>query len=284
MPKLLVGYDVEAFAIGEGLAQMGDHGLAHAVDPASTTAALEIIRRNHEEFEAPATLFICGRTLVHHVEDFEPFVDHPLFDLQQHTYSHALVKQDSWRGGVFRASPPAALETELRTTSDALARYLDVECIGLRTPHGHHLGVSDAPDVLDVLERVGIRFVSSWGRNSEGGNPTPLSVQPFWYSEQGHPEILEIPFQHWLDGFWFEEYGIDRGHEFAEVLRAGIDEIVTNDWVYGACFHDWTMLRYDERGTGWVRSMLQYASESDVEIMSYADFHRSMPAPMAVPA
>ena len=51
-------------------------------------------------------------------------------------------------------------------------------------------------------------------------------MQPFWYDEQQHPEILEIPFQHWLDGTWFEEFGIDRGAEFAGVLEGAIDEIV----------------------------------------------------------
>ena len=40
----------------------------------------------------PGTLFVCGRTLVHNVEALEPFVDHPLFDIQQHTYSHTLFR------------------------------------------------------------------------------------------------------------------------------------------------------------------------------------------------
>ena len=81
MASLLVGYDVEACAIGEALSRIGDHGLGEAVDPNSTLKALEIIRRNHEAVGMPATLFICGRILMHCVDAFNPFVDHPLFDI-----------------------------------------------------------------------------------------------------------------------------------------------------------------------------------------------------------
>jgi peptidoglycan/xylan/chitin deacetylase (PgdA/CDA1 family) len=273
MPTLLIGYDVEACAIGEGLACLGAHGLGEAIDRGTTRRALDVIRRNHEEHEAPATLFVCGRTLVHNVEALEPFVEHPLFDVQQHTYSHTLLKDDHWKGGTFLASPVVAIEQEVRQTSEALARLLGVTCTGLRTPHGYHLGLTDRQDMLAALDRCGIRFVSSWARNAEGVNPTPMSVQPFWYVEQGFDDMLEIPFQGWLDGTWFEEYGIDRADGYADVLRASIDEIVDGDLVYGACFHDWAQIRYREAETGWVAGLMSYARANGVEMLSYAAFH-----------
>jgi peptidoglycan/xylan/chitin deacetylase (PgdA/CDA1 family) len=273
LATLLIGYDVEACAIGEGLACLGAHGMGEAIDRTSTAKALEIIRHNHEEHSVPGTLFVCGRTLVHNVEVLEPFVDHPLFDIEQHTYSHTLLKDDHWKGGTFLASPPVAIEQEVRQTSEALQRLLGVECIGLRTPHGYHLGLTDRPEMLGVLDGCGIRFVSSWARNAAGVNPTPLSVQPFWYAEQGFPDLLEIPFQHWLDGTWFEEFGIDRGVEFAAVLGEAIDEIVRDDLVYGACFHDWAQLRYREPETGWVRALMRHAQANGVETLSYRDFY-----------
>ncbi len=278
MATLLVGYDVEAFAVGEGLARMGDHGLLEALDPASTVKALQIIRQNHEETDAPATLFICGRTLLHALGAFKPLAGHPLFDLQQHTYSHTLFKEDRWQGGVFIPSPPEAIEHELTTTSAALKRHLNVDCVGLRTPHGYYRGLTDRPEMLAVVKDCGIGYVSSWARNAEGGNPTPLSVQPFWYDEQGFPDLLEIPFQHWLDAFWFESHGIERGEAFGEVLKEAVDEIVAKDLTYAACFHDWAMLRYREERTRWVRTLLSYAREKGVEILSYTDFYRRMQA------
>jgi peptidoglycan/xylan/chitin deacetylase (PgdA/CDA1 family) len=281
MATVLIGYDVEACAIGEGLACLGAHGMGEAIDRTTTAKALQIIRRNHETHEAPATLFVCGRTLVHNVEALEPFVDHPLFDIQQHTYSHTLLKDDHWKGGTFLASPVVAIEQEVRQTSEALERLLGVRCLGLRTPHGYHLGLTDRPEMLAALHRRGIRFVSSWARNAAGVNPTPLSVQPFWYEDQGFADLLEIPFQHWLDGIWFEEFGIDRGVEFGAVLRHAVDEIVAGDLVYGACFHDWAQIRYREVETGWVASLITYARSQGAELRHYADYHRRLSAAVA---
>ena len=45
MPTLLIGYDVEACAIGEGLACLGAHGMGEAIDRTSTARALEILAR-----------------------------------------------------------------------------------------------------------------------------------------------------------------------------------------------------------------------------------------------
>lgn len=273
MATILIGYDTEFHAIGENLARGGGMSFYHELPDDTTEQGLRIISENHRELDVRGTLFVCGRTLVHNVEVLKRARDTGLFDIQQHTYSHSLFKQDEWEGGIFRASPPEALHHELAATSGLIANHLDLECIGLRTPHGYYKGLSDRPDMLSLLEDTGIKFVSSWGRNSENGNPTPFETQPFWYEEQGFPHILELPFQYWLDGFWFEQYGRDRGAEFLEVLKAGVDEIAENDQVYGACFHEWAMLLYNEEGTRWARGMMEYALERGVEVTSYGDYY-----------
>lgn len=277
MAAVLIGYDVEACAIGEGLACLGahtGHGMGEAIDRAATRRGLEIVLRNHEEFEAPATLFVCGRTLVHNLDVLAPFVEHPLFDIQQHTYSHVLLKDDGWKGGTFLASPPEAVWQEITQTNEAFRRLLGVEIYGLRTPHGYFEGISDRPEMLEVVSDCGIRFISSWGRNAEGGNPTPMSVQPYWYADQGYPDLLEIPFQGWLDGTWFEEFGIDRGREYAEVLVASADEAARSDGVYGACFHDWAQIRYGEAETGWVNRLLSHCRATGIPLVSYAGYYQ----------
>ena len=82
------------------------------------------------------------------------------------------------------------------STSAAFKRYLGVNYIGLRTPHGYSHGLIDRPEMLEALQRSGIVYVSSWVRNAQSGHPTPLSVQPYGYAEQGFADLLEIPFQH----------------------------------------------------------------------------------------
>jgi peptidoglycan/xylan/chitin deacetylase (PgdA/CDA1 family) len=277
MTAVLIGYDVEACAIGEGLACLGahtGHGMGEAIDRTATRRGLEVILRNHEEFEAPATLFVCGRTLVHNVDVLAPFVEHPLFDIQQHTYSHVLLKDDGWKGGTFLASPPEAVWQEITQTNEAFRRLLGVEIYGLRTPHGYFRGISDRPEMLEVVSDCGIRFISSWGRNAEGGNPTPMSIQPYWYADQGYPDLLEIPFQGWLDGTWFEEFGIDRGREYAAVLVASADEAARADGVYGACFHDWAQIRYGEAETRWVNRLLSHCRAAGIPLSSYAEYYQ----------
>lgn len=274
MATLLMGYDTEYHAIGENLARGGGESFYGDLPDDATEAGLDIITANHEALGVSGTLFVCGRTLLHALPALRKAASNPLFDIQQHTYSHILFKDDRWRGGLFPQAPDEALAYELAATSSLLKEHLDVDCIGLRTPHGYYLGLTDRPDRLQLLQDVGIEFVSSWGRNDEHDNPSPLEVQPFWYTDQGFPNVLEIPFQHWLDGFWFEEYGIDRGKDFLDVLKAGVNEILEKDLVYGACFHEWAMVRYDEPGTGWARGIMEYAVEHGVEVMSYGDFYR----------
>jgi peptidoglycan/xylan/chitin deacetylase (PgdA/CDA1 family) len=272
MATLLIGYDVESAAIGEGIARVADHWFDVSLETSTIPVALDIITRNHTSLGVPATLFICGRTLIHALPTFQVAAANSLFDIQQHTYSHVLFKDNAWKGSVFPASPPAALRHELATTSSLLKEQLGVDAIGLRTPHGYYRGLADRPDLVGLVHDVGIRFVSSWGRNEQGENPTPW-VQPFWYREQGYPEILEIPFQYWLDANWFEAYGRDRGRDFRGILRQAIDEIVAEDLVYGACFHDWTQVAYRETETAWVRGLIEYALERGVEVLSYRQFY-----------
>jgi hypothetical protein len=57
------------------------------------------------------------------------------------------------------------------------------------------------------------------------------------------------------------------------VLESAIDEIVRDDLVYGACFHDWAQLRYREPQTGWVRALMRHAQSSGVETLSYREFY-----------
>jgi peptidoglycan/xylan/chitin deacetylase (PgdA/CDA1 family) len=273
MSAILMGYDVESFAIGEGLARMGDHGLHTALEPESCSRAIDLMTALHEEFRVPATLFVCGRTLLHNLESLRRAAAHPLFEIQQHTYSHMLFKPDEWKGADFIASSPEALRHEVTMTSALLREHLGIECTGLRTPHGYHLGVGDQPETLRMLWYAGIRYVSSWGRNEEGGQPTPLECQPFWYDEAGYPELLEMPFQGWLDGTWFEAFGQSNADGFATVLCDIVDEVAQRDLVFGSCFHDWALLHYQEREGRWLRRFLERARERKVPILSYGNYY-----------
>lgn len=282
MGTVLIGYDTESGAIGEGLVRFGDvtrSPYRHALDASGTEQALAIMACVHADVGVPGTLFLCGRTLVHALDAVKDADATGLFDIQQHTYSHLPFREIAYEpepGVTARIpeTPAPALREELAFCSRLLRDHLGRECVGLRTPFGYYRGLRGRPDLLEHLRATGLRYVSSWGRNEQGANPTPLEVQPFTYADEGYPDILELPFQSWLDGVWFDQHGYDTGDEYRRALERVVDEVAERDLVFGACFHDWTLLASDEERVGWLRGFLAYAKER-VEVMTYTDYWRA---------
>lgn len=282
MATILIGYDTETAAVGEALARMT--GSPHfplyelALDPSTCGRALELLTDIHRSVGVPATLFVCGRTLLHALAAVERADASGVFDVQQHTFSHVPFKDIEYEaqpGIVARipAAPPEALAEELASTSRLIREQLGHDCVGLRTPFGYHRGLRGRPDLLEIVRAAGLRYVTSWGRNEANANPTPW-VQPFRYEEEGFADILELPFQFWLDVVWFDTHGYDTGPQLLEALKGAVDEVVDGDLVYGACFHDWVALASREAEVGWLRGFLEYACDRGVEVTTYTDYWR----------
>lgn len=281
MAAILIGYDVESAAVGEGLARFLTPDVPHyylALEPETTHRALEVISRLHVDHEAPGTLFTCGRTMLHALEPLHAAEATGLLDVQSHTYSHVVFRDVTFAAGEdgtemqMPESAPVVLREELAVTSDLVRRYFGHDCVGLRTPFGYYRGLRGRADLLDIVAGTGLRYVTSWGRNELNANPTPFDVQPFRYAEEGHPELLEIPFQFWLDALWLDRGGYDNGRGLLEALKGAVDEIAERDLVYGTCFHDWVAIAADEERTGYIRGLIEYARERDVEVLSYTDY------------
>jgi len=281
---ILVGYDTETAAVGEVLSLFTESPnfpqYELALDPHTCADALELLTDLHADVGVPATLFVCGRTLLHALEPMRAAKASGLFDVQQHTFTHVPFKDIVYSPepglvATIAASPPVALLEELKATSRVIQQQLGGDpVVGVRTPFGYYRGLRDRPDLLELVHEAGLRYVTSWGRNEENGNPTPWEVQPFAYAEEGYPDILELPFQFWLDVVWFDQHGYDTGPRYLEALKGAVDEVAEHDLVYGACFHDWTLIASDERKVGWLRGFLRYAQERGVEVTTYTDYWR----------
>ena len=273
MATILVGYDTEAGAIGEGLARQCDPNYVAALDPDTTRRALEIISAVHAEFSVPATLFVCGRTLLHSLHSITAAHHGGLFDVQQHTYSHLLFRDLEYRAPdksfTLTASPIEALTEEVAFTSTLFERYLGSRPIGIRTPFGFYRGLLGHPAHLQMLYDQGLRYVSSWGRGEGQSVPSPWTA-PFFYGADGYPDMLEIPFSFWYDAAWFDRYGWDQGVRYGEVLKRVVDEVAEGDHVYGVCFHEWVPVAAREDRTHYIRTFLEYARERQVECLSYS--------------
>ena len=281
MATILVSYDTETAAVGEVLSLFTQSPnfprYELALDPGTCRDALELLTEVHADVGVPATLFVCGRTLLHALDAVQR-ANAAGFDVQQHTFSHVPFKDIVYSPGpglvgTIAASPPVALLEELTVTSRLIRDHLNGETVGLRTPFGYYQGLRGRPDLLGLLADAGIRYVTSWGRNEHNDCPTPW-VQPFTYADEGFPDLLEIPFQFWLDVVWFDRHGYDTGPQLLDALKGAVDHIVENDLVYGACFHDWVMLASDEEHVGWLRGFLEYATERGVEVTTYTDYWR----------
>lgn len=260
MGTMLIGYDVEWWGEGD-----------------VTPHFLDQARRVHNRLDVPATLFIVGRTLERHVPEFQAIAADGLFDLQQHTYSHQLLKTVYIDNGesirVVRGVSVEETRQEVRKTSQLLRDHLGVQCIGLTGPWCYYRGLRDRPDILEVLWDEGIRFTRTDGRNEKDWHPVPLDLQPYWYDHLGFPEMLEIPIHGWHDStIRAEVLGWEDLDGYVESVKPYIDQAAEEDRVFSLCQHDWTSVREDPEMRA-TEAILQYARDRGLRFSSYRDYY-----------
>lgn len=246
-----------------------------------------VIKRIHAELEAPATIFLVGKTLVLGAQYVKPLRDFgDLFDFQQHTYSHVPLKtviaddeSPFARAERFvRGGDIELIRRDVNHASEILKRYLDVSCVGIRGPWGYYRGLADRPDILEVLHEGGIRFTSTYLRNERDWQPVPLETQPFWYANQGFPDMLEIPSQGWQDCMWRDVNGWSKPKKFERYLKSIIEEVERRNLTWGACFHDWSIIKGDPSASS-IRKIIGYAKEKHVRTLSYKEFYEEQRLP-----
>ena len=233
MGTMLIGYDVEWSGDGEVTPQF-----------------LEQARALHNRLGVPATLFVVGRTLERWLPQFQANAADPLFDIQQHTYSHQLLKtvyiEDGKSVRVVRGVSPEETREEVRKTSALLAEHLGVECIGLTGPWCYYRGLRDRPDILRVLWEEGIRFTRTDGRNERDWHPVSMELQPYWYDALGFPDVFEVPIHGWHDCvIRAEVLGWEDLDGYIESVRPYVERAAAEDEVFSLCQHDWSSIRED---------------------------------------
>ncbi len=259
---LLIGYDVES------------------LDVAVIEKAVKGIIKVHTELEAHATLFLLGKSVEAGLEYIKLLLDYKgLFDLQQHTYSHVLLKtvlQPDYRKGegvrLVRAGSLEAIKEDVKKASELLEQVLNVKPLGLRGPWGYYRGLSDRPDILEVLHDLDIRFTSTHARDANDWQPVPFDVQPYWYTVQGFPDVLEIPVQGWQDCIWRDYHGWEKRREFITYLCSCLDQVKERNLVWGFATHDWSSVRGDPE-MEIMRELIVYAQEKGIEINTYRDYY-----------
>ena len=281
MASIQIGYDVETGSVADAAARSGgQEWVAEALTANTAAKALKVIRDIHTSLDVPATIFICGKTLLHCVEELRS-LPKDLFEIQQHTYSHVLFKDfdilDHYEpsdGSSLRipAVTPETIREEVFFTNRLIERYLNRRCVGIRTPFGFPDGLKGNEDILRVLHENDMEYVSSVTRYEQG--ETSDLFQPFTYSSEGYADLVEIPFS-WSDAVWFFNKGWQTGEGYKRILMETVDTIKEKSWVFSTCFHDLCVMKADEPGTRWIRDFIRYGQQEGLDFLSYGDYAKS---------
>lgn len=259
-PTLLIGYDVES-----------------STDPATVSRFLNRAEGVHSQLSAPCTFFLVGKVVENNWKDLIELRERcELFDYQQHTYSHMLLKtvcmDDSKKITVVRGGTLEEIEEEVSRTNRILAERLGVECWGLTGPWGYYRGLSDRPDLLEILDRNGIKFVRTWARDEKDFQPVPFDVKPFWYEPQGFPRIFEFPIHGWQDVHWKDINGWENIDGYLKLLKDTVDLVAERGivWSYGS--HDWSSIKNDDE-MSVMRDFIEYAKDKGVRIVDNKTYY-----------
>ena len=243
------------------------------------------------ELETPATWYVTGKTLDYCPDEFAALEAEVLIDLQAHTYSHLLLKTvlveappgkvvHNTRGFFMkRGASLQEIADDLGRCQGAFKRVLGRRAIGLTGPWGYYRGLADRPDILEIVHAHGFHVLRTWARNATGGQPVPIERQPFFYSVQGFPGVLECPIQFYQDEFYWREFEKPAPDaQYMDVLKGGADAVAARDLVWGLCSHDHGC-DTDEGWAAhetWFRGIIEYAAGLGIRFMTIGDFLREM--------
>jgi peptidoglycan/xylan/chitin deacetylase (PgdA/CDA1 family) len=221
--------------------------------------ALESVVRAHERYDAPATFYICGQLLEAAGDRYRDLLAGGPFEVGSHTYSHYPLKQ--FDGGDPDAHV-ARVREEVERTDELIRRTFARPPVGLRGPGGYYRGLQGQKPVLDLLWNLGVRTLSTDARGPGETIPAPLTP-PYWYADDGFPEMLEVPAHDWHEN-------VLKGHNPAPVawpprvpwgyppreprtpeeefaaFRRGLDWAIEHDaYFYSPAMHPWSVYRFN---------------------------------------
>jgi len=231
-------------------------------------AGIRAVAEIHIEHNAPATFFLVGELVAHAAQALREILDHPIFDIQCHSYTHADFLEI--------ADDAAALTHELTDSKRLIEDTFGRPVIGITTPGAFSDGLRGQPRVLEALWDAGYRFVRSVGKGPFDSLPAPLT-QPFWYKEDGYADLLELGLHAWHDNVltgqpflchwpptlpWgYPTHVPETPEQVYEAYAPGIDYAAQHRLTtYIPCLHPWSIYRVDKKA-GHIGLLLAHARE-----------------------
>ena len=203
----------------------------------ATKGFLQGAQQLHQKHNVPWTIYVTGQTLSARAEDIRAVMDEPLLSIGQHTFNHVLLKSIYMRpddGKPVHGSLPnffhqggtlEQIQQEIHSTQNLIIDLLKIECRGLTGPWGYYRGLVDRPDILQILSDNGIKWIRTNARDYRDCQPTPFSEQPFFYTDQGFSEILELGVQGYQDDFYWDRFDDRRfGDSYQDYIFAMLEK------------------------------------------------------------
>jgi hypothetical protein len=243
------------------------------------------------ELGIPVTWFLTGKTLQRYPDAFREVEAAGGIELQAHTYDHILLKtvlmkvpkgktiHGSTGWFFFRGGSLDEIDADLARCQDVFERVLGRRATGLTGPWGYYRGLGDRPDLLELVDRHGFRMLRTFARNEHDAQPVPLEWQPFFYTVQGFPHILELLVHDYQDDFYWEAFEDRReGESYADRLKSVARRVAGEDLTWSLCSHDHacaTREGFDKKGR-WFKEIAEYALHLGSRFLSATEFYSEM--------
>ena len=239
--------------------------------------------------EVPATFAVVGLLLEKAGPELSALLKRsPLFDVQSHSYTHMAIRRDD-------VDVTGQLDDELKMTAALIEQYFGHKPIGFVAPGNYHRGIQGQPELLRVFWDNGYRFIGTDGQGEKRlPHPAPLT-QPYWYADDGFPELLELPLTGWHCNMLFNSGGQNsdwrpapgfpdggileelpktpeegfavRGREFRHAIDRGL--------VYSPCMHPWSIYRFDPE-LRHLEMLIEMAKESRVPVVNALQLYEEL--------
>jgi peptidoglycan/xylan/chitin deacetylase (PgdA/CDA1 family) len=166
---------------------------AYDVESGDCLRACQKIVAVHKRMEMPATFFIVGQVLKAKPKEFRRLLDDELFEVASHTYTHHMYADHEWCGP---GMPIEEALADVLKTKEYIEELFERPVAGIRPVCGFSNGLKSHPEVIGAIKEAGHAYISSqlWGPDL---SMPALLAEPFSYSEQGFPDMWELPGHGW---------------------------------------------------------------------------------------
>lgn len=233
---------------------------------------LEKLVEVHRSHRIPVTLFCTGAALKRREAQFRSFHEavkgDPLFDIQDHSYSHVGL-------GYERGEPIPVLQADYERSFAVHERLFGVRPIGIAMcgtggRDGNGLSGFDATEKstaeLGMVASLGVRMINTFLTG------VPRSKSFINYGSLGHPEIMGFPFGY-SDTVWMErrEHGAPLEYILGEITKRAQKHhpmpLMLHDWV------TWT--RAPDREFTHVKRIADAARKAGYRLVTHVDCLRN---------